>query len=96
MTEMTRFPRYCYSVTRALCKHGFRANNKVLIINLPLNWYKVLIKTSSSTLKTVFTQRFRDAITVMWKTRHFRHFTSEHYKVSKSEVFEKVIPAASF
>jgi len=24
------------------------------------------------------------------------HFTSEHYKVSKSEVFEKVIPAADF
>ena len=30
------------------------------------------------------------------ETRHFRHFTSEHYKVSKSEVFEKVIPAADF
>jgi len=24
------------------------------------------------------------------------NFTSEHYKVSKSEVFEKVIPAADF
>jgi len=23
MTEMTRLPRHCYSVTRALCKHGF-------------------------------------------------------------------------
>jgi len=22
-TEMTRFPRHCYSVTAALCKHGF-------------------------------------------------------------------------
>ena len=27
---------------------------------------------------------------------HFNHFTSEHYKVSKSEVFRKVIPAANF
>ena len=44
----------------------------------------------------MFTQRFRDAITVTWKTRHFNHFTSEHYKVSKSEVFEKVTPAADF
>jgi len=42
----------------------------------------------------MFTQRSRDAITVTWKTRHFRHFTSEHYKVSKNDVFEKVIPAA--
>jgi len=23
MTEMTRYPRHCYSVTGALCKHGF-------------------------------------------------------------------------
>jgi len=23
MTEMTRFSRHCYSVTAALCKHGF-------------------------------------------------------------------------
>jgi len=44
----------------------------------------------------MFTQRFRDAITVAWKTRHFRHFTSEHYKVSKNDVFEKVIPTADF
>ena len=28
-----------------------------------------------------------------WK---MRYFTSEHYKVSKSEVVEKVIPAADF
>jgi len=35
----------------------------------------------------MFTQRSRDAVTVTWKTRHFRHFTSEHYKV---------IPAADF
>jgi len=35
------------------------------------------------------TQCSRDAITVTWKTRHFRHFTSEHYKVSKIEVFEQ-------
>ena len=41
----------------------------------------------------MFTQRSRDAITVMWTARHF---TSEHYKVSKSEAFEKVIPAADF
>jgi len=57
------------------------------------DWYKLFIKTLSLALKTMFTQRSRDAITVTWKTRHF---TSEHYKVSKSEVFEKVIPAADF
>jgi len=28
---------------------------------------------------------------VTWKTRHLCHFTSEQNKVSKSEVFEKVI-----
>ena len=44
----------------------------------------------------MFTQRSRDTITLTWKTRNFRHFTSEHCKVSKSEVFEKVIPAANF
>jgi len=60
------------------------------------DWYKLLIKTLSSALKTTFTQRCRDVITVAWKMRHFRHFTSEHYKVSKSEVFEKVISAADF
>jgi len=41
----------------------------------------------------MFTQHSRDAITVTWKARHF---TSEHYKVSKSEVFGKVIPAGDF
>jgi len=40
----------------------------------------------------MFTQRSHDAITVTWKTRYF---TSEH-KASKTEVFEKVIPAAVF
>jgi len=44
----------------------------------------------------MFTQRCRDAITVTWTMHHFRHFTSQHYKVSKSEVFGKVIPAANF
>ena len=34
MTKMTHFPRHCYSVTAALCKHGFRADNKVLIESL--------------------------------------------------------------
>jgi len=67
---------------------------------VPIQWrigtYKLLIKTLSSTLKTMFTQRCRDAVTVTWKMRHFRHFTSEHYKVSKSELFDKVIPAADF
>ena len=53
-------------------------------------------KTLSSTLKTTFTQRSHDAITVTWTTRHFNHFTSEHYKVSNSEVFGKVISAADF
>jgi len=44
----------------------------------------------------MFTQRSRDPITVTWKTCHFRHFTSQQKKVSKSEVVEKVIPAADF
>ena len=38
----------------------------------------------------MFTQRSRDATTMTLKTRHFRHFTSEHYKVSKSELFGKL------
>ena len=43
----------------------------------PFNWYKLLIKTLSLALITIFTQRSRDAVTVMWKTRqyHFHHFT---------------------
>ena len=41
-------------------------------------------------------QRCHDAITVTWKTRHFRHFTSEHYKISKSEVFEKSYSCSRF
>jgi len=41
----------------------------------------------------MFTQRSRDVIIVTWKTRHF---TSEYHKVSKSEVFGKVTPAADF
>jgi len=28
MTELTRFSRHCYSVMRALCKHGFNVDNK--------------------------------------------------------------------
>jgi len=44
----------------------------------------------------MFTQYSRDTITVMWKMRHFRHFTSKENKVSKSEVAEKVIPVADF
>jgi len=44
----------------------------------------------------MFTQRSRDAITVTWKMRHYRYFTSEHYKVSKGELFEKVVCAADF
>jgi len=34
MMEMTRFPRHCYSVMGALCKHGFNADDKVLIKRL--------------------------------------------------------------
>jgi len=60
------------------------------------DWCKRLIETLSSTLKTIFTQLSRDVITVTWKTRPLRYFTSQQYKVSKSEVFEKVIPAADF
>jgi len=44
----------------------------------------------------MFAQRSRDAITVTWKTRHCRHCNSEHYKVSKIDAVEKVIPAADF
>jgi len=44
----------------------------------------------------MFTQHSRDAMTVMRKTHHFHLCNSEHYKVSKSKVFEKVIPAANF
>ena len=61
-----------------------------------VDWYKLLIKTLSLAVKTMFTQRCRNAITMTWKTRQFRHFTSEHYTVSKSKVFEKVITASDF
>jgi len=44
----------------------------------------------------MFTQCSRDAITVTEKMLHFRHFTSEHYQVCKSEVIKKVIPVADF
>jgi len=53
----------------------FSADDKVLI-NSVADWYKFLIQTLSSALKTMFTQRSRDA--------------------SKSDVSEKVIPAADF
>jgi len=33
---------------------------------------------------------------VTWKTRNFRHFTSEQHKLTKSEVVEKIIPVADF
>ena len=61
----------------------FSVDDKVLIVctNFLLNWYKLLIKT--------FTQRSHDAMTMKWTTHHFNHFTSEHYKVSKSEVLGK-------
>jgi len=42
----------------------------------------------------MFTRHSCDAIT--WKMRHFRHFPSEHYKVSKSEVVANVISLADF
>jgi len=35
MMEMTHFPRHCYSLTGALCKH---ANDKVLIKSLYRHW----------------------------------------------------------
>ena len=65
----------------------YSADDKVskVCTNSVADWYKLLIKTSSLALKTMFTQRSRDAITVTWKTRYCPHFTSEHYKVSKSE-----------
>jgi len=94
-----RFPRHCYSVTGTLCKHGLSVNDKVVIKKL-YQFSGGLVQTFNQNFivssKTMFTQRSRDAITVTWKTRHFRHFTSEQNKVSKSEVVEKVIPAADF
>jgi len=44
----------------------------------------------------MFTQSCHDAITVTCDTRHFHHFNLEHYKISKSEAVEKVIPSADF
>jgi len=44
-------------------------------------------KVTNVTARPLFTQRSRDAITVILK---MRHFTSEHYKVSKSDVFWKM------
>ena len=60
---------------------------------MPLNWYKLFVITLLSALKTMFTQRSHDTITVMWK---MRHFTSEQNTVNKCEVIEKVIPAVDF
>jgi len=34
MTEMTRFPRHCYSITGACVNMVFRAKDKVLIKSL--------------------------------------------------------------
>ena len=34
MTEMTRFLRHCYSVTKSLCKHVFSIDDKVFIESL--------------------------------------------------------------
>ena len=71
----------------------FSVDDKVLIkicTKSVADWYKLLIKTLSLALKTMFTQRSRDAVTVTWTMRHFRHFTSEHYKLSKSDVLRKL------
>jgi len=72
----------------------FSADDKVLIKSL-YQFSGRLVQTFNYNF-IVSTQRSRDAITVTWKTRHFRHFTSEHHEVSKSEVVGKVIPAADF
>jgi len=58
---------------------------------VPINWYKLLIKTLSSALKPC-----SHNAPVTWKTRNFRHFTSEQHKLTKSEVVEKIIPVADF
>lgn len=56
----------------------------------------ILVTLVQPALKAMFTQLSRDAITVTWKTRYFRHLTSQPNKVTKNEVTEKVIPAADF
>ena len=71
MTGMTRCPRHCYSVTGVLCtcvKMVFSADDKVSIKSL-YQFSGGLVQTFnenfiSSGLKTIFTQRSRDAITV--------------------------------
>jgi len=50
----------------------------------------------SAIAELLVTQRCRDTRTVTWTTRHYNHFNSEHYKVSNSDVFGKVIAAADF
>jgi len=55
----------------------FSVDDKVLIKSLYQfrgGLVQTFIKTLSLALKTMFTQRCRNAITVTWKTRHFRHF----------------------
>ena len=58
MTEMMRYLRHCYSVTGALCKHGFSVDDKVLIKNLYQfsgTLVQTVIKTLSLALKTMIT-----------------------------------------
>jgi len=78
----------------------FRADDKVLIKSLYQSAIE-LVQTFDynfivSTKNHVYTTLPWRYITVTWKTRHFRRFTSEQNKVIKSVVIEKVIPAAVF
>jgi len=85
---------YRYNFVRYLFFTGDTACG--VCTNSVADWYRFLSKTLSSALKTMFTQRCRDAMTVTWKTRHFRRFTTRQNKVSKSEGVEKVAPIADF
>jgi len=58
--------------------------------------YAVVLSIDQRPCRWCSAEWSRDAITVTWKTRHFRHFTSEQNRVSKSDVVDKVIPVADF
>ena len=99
MTEMTRFPRHFIASWGRCVNMVFRANDKVLIkslyqsaTELVQTFDKNFIVNTKKHVYTTLPWRYNSDV----ENRHFRHFTSKHYKVSKSEVLEKVIPAADF
>jgi len=62
----------------------------------PTRMHAVVISNDQRPCRRCSAECCRDAITVTWKTRHFRHFSSEQNKVSKSKVVEKVKHVADF